>query len=158
MDVVEIPTNKPVQREDLEDAVYKTKKEKYEAVVEAVKEAHATGQPVLVGTITIEVSELLSKMLKKEGIKHNVLNAKYHEQEAAIVADAGLHGAVTIATNMAGRGTDIKLDDDARAAGGLKIIGTESMNPVVLTISCVDVPDVREIQESPHSTFLWKMI
>ena len=125
MDVVEIPTNRPVQRVDLEDAVYKTKKEKYEAVVEAVKEAHATGQPVLVGTITIEVSELLSKMLKKEGIKHNVLNAKYHEQEAAIVADAGLHGAVTIATNMAGCGTDIKLDDDARAAGGLKIIGTE---------------------------------
>lgn len=125
MDVVEIPTNVPVQRVDLEDAVYKTKKEKYKAVVEEVKRAHATGQPVLVGTITIEVSELLSGMLKKEGIKHNVLNAKYHEQEAAIVADAGLHGAVTIATNMAGRGTDIKLDDDARAAGGLKIIGTE---------------------------------
>ncbi len=125
MDVVEIPTNVPVQRTDLEDAVYKTKKEKYRAVVEEVKRAHATGQPVLVGTITIEVSELLSGMLKKEGIKHNVLNAKYHEQEAAIVADAGLHGAVTIATNMAGRGTDIKLDDDARAAGGLKIIGTE---------------------------------
>lgn len=125
MDVVEIPTNVPVQRVDLEDAVYKTKKEKYKAVVEEVKKAHATGQPVLVGTITIEVSELLSGMLKKEGIKHNVLNAKYHEQEAAIVADAGLHGAVTIATNMAGRGTDIKLDDDARAAGGLKIIGTE---------------------------------
>ena len=125
MDVVEIPTNVPVQRVDLEDAVYKTKKEKYKAVVEEVKRAHATGQPVLVGTITIEVSELLSSMLKKEGIKHNVLNAKYHEQEAAIVADAGLHGAVTIATNMAGRGTDIKLDDDARAAGGLKIIGTE---------------------------------
>ena len=133
MDVVEIPTNKPVQRVDLEDAVYKTKKEKYEAVVEAVKEAHATGQPVLVGTITIEVSELLSKMLKKEGIKHNVLNAKYHEQEAAIVADAGLHGAVTIATNMAGRGTDIKLDDDARAAGGLKIIGTERHESVSYT-------------------------
>ena len=125
MDVVEIPTNKPVQRVDLEDAVYKTKKEKYEAVVEAVKEAHATGQPVLVGTITIEVSELLSKMLKKEGIKHNVLNAKYHEQEAAIVADAGLHGAVTIATNMAGRGTDIKLSPEVKAAGGLAIIGTE---------------------------------
>ena len=125
MDVVEIPTNVPVQRVDLEDAVYKTKKEKYKAVIEEVKRAHATGQPVLVGTITIEVSELLSSMLKKEGIKHNVLNAKYHEQEAAIVADAGLHGAVTIATNMAGRGTDIKLDDDARAAGGLKIIGTE---------------------------------
>lgn len=125
MDVIEIPTNMPVQRKDLDDAVFKTKREKYEAVVEAVKEAHAGGQPVLVGTITIEVSELLSKMLKKEGIKHNVLNAKYHELEAQIVADAGVHGAVTIATNMAGRGTDIKLDEAAREAGGLKIIGTE---------------------------------
>ena len=125
MDVIEIPTNLPVQRRDLDDAVYKTKEEKYKAVVEAVKEAHATGQPVLVGTITIDVSELLSKMLKKEGIPHNVLNAKYHEQEAEIVADAGIHGAVTIATNMAGRGTDIKLDDESKAAGGLKIIGTE---------------------------------
>ena len=125
MDVVEIPTNKPVQRQDLDDAVYKTKAEKYRAVVDEVIRAHATGQPVLVGTITIEVSELLSKMLKKEGIKHNVLNAKYHEMEAEIVADAGLHGAVTIATNMAGRGTDIKLDEEARAAGGLKILGTE---------------------------------
>ena len=125
MDVIEIPTNKPVQRVDLEDAVYKTKKEKYKAVIEEVKRAHAKGQPVLVGTITIEVSELLSGMLRKEGIRHNVLNAKYHEQEAEIVADAGVHGAVTIATNMAGRGTDIKLDDEARAAGGLKIIGTE---------------------------------
>ena len=125
MDVVEIPTNLPVQRKDLDDAVYKTKEGKYRAVVEAVKEAHATGQPVLVGTITIEVSELLSKMLKKQGIQHNVLNAKFHEMEAEIVADAGLHGAVTIATNMAGRGTDIKLDEEAKAAGGLKIIGTE---------------------------------
>lgn len=125
MDVIEIPTNLPVQRKDLDDAVYKTKEEKYKAVVEVVKEAHATGQPVLVGTITIDVSELLSKMLKKEGIPHNVLNAKYHEQEAEIVADAGIHGAVTIATNMAGRGTDIKLDDESKAAGGLKIIGTE---------------------------------
>ena len=125
MDVIEIPTNVPVQRVDLDDAVYKTKEEKYRAVVEEVKRAHATGQPVLVGTITIEVSELLSKMLKKQGIQHNVLNAKFHEMEAEIVADAGLHGAVTIATNMAGRGTDIKLDDEARAAGGLKIIGTE---------------------------------
>ena len=125
MDVIEIPTNLPVQRKDLDDAVYKTKEEKYKAVVEAVKEAHATGQPVLVGTITIDVSELLSKMLKKEGIPHNVLNAKYHEQEAEIVADAGVHGAVTIATNMAGRGTDIKLDEESKAAGGLKIIGTE---------------------------------
>ncbi len=125
MDVIEIPTNVPVQRVDLDDAVYKTKDEKYRAVVEEVKRAHATGQPVLVGTITIEVSELLSKMLKKQGIQHNVLNAKFHEMEAEIVADAGVHGAVTIATNMAGRGTDIKLDDEARAAGGLKIIGTE---------------------------------
>ena len=125
MDVVEIPTNAPVQRKDLEDAVYKTQKEKFRAVVEEVKRAHEKGQPVLVGTITIEISELLSRMLKKEGIQHKVLNAKYHELEAEIVADAGVHGAVTIATNMAGRGTDIKLDDEARAAGGLKIIGTE---------------------------------
>ena len=125
MDVVEIPTNRPVQRKDLNDAVYMTKKEKYRAVVEAVKEAHEKGQPVLVGTITIEVSELLSTMLKREGIQHKVLNAKFHELEAEIVADAGIHGAVTIATNMAGRGTDIKLDEESRAAGGLKIIGTE---------------------------------
>ena len=125
MDVVEIPTNVPVQRKDLDDAVYMTKKEKYRAVVEEVKKAHEKGQPVLVGTITIEVSELLSAMLRREGIQHNVLNAKFHELEAGIVADAGIHGAVTIATNMAGRGTDIKLDEEARAAGGLKIIGTE---------------------------------
>ena len=125
MDVVEIPTNLPVQRKDLDDAVYMTKKEKYRAVVEAVKEAHAKHQPVLVGTITIEISELISKMLRREGIPHNVLNAKFHEQEAEIVAHAGEADAVTIATNMAGRGTDIKLDDVAKAAGGLKIIGTE---------------------------------
>ena len=125
MDVVEIPTNRPVQRVDLNDAVYKTKKEKFEAVIEEIIEAHAKGQSVLVGTITIETSELLSKMLKKRGIQHKVLNAKFHEKEAEIVADAGVHGAVTIATNMAGRGTDIKLDDAAREAGGLKIIGTE---------------------------------
>lgn len=125
MDVVEIPTNKPVIRKDLDDAVYKTKKEKFQAVCDAIEEAHAKGQPVLVGTITIETSELLSKMLRKRGIKHNVLNAKFHELEAQIVAEAGQHGAVTIATNMAGRGTDIKLDEEAREAGGLKIIGTE---------------------------------
>ena len=125
MDVVEIPTNRPVARIDLQDVVYKTKEEKFRAVVRAVREAHEKGQPVLVGTITIETSELISAMLKREGIKHTVLNAKFHEQEAEIVAQAGLHGAVTIATNMAGRGTDIKLDDDAKAAGGLKIIGTE---------------------------------
>ncbi len=125
MDVIEIPTNKPVARKDLQDAVYKTRKEKLYAIVEAVKEAHAKGQPVLVGTITIEASEELSKLLTKQGIPHKVLNAKVHELEAEIVADAGIHGAVTIATNMAGRGTDIKLDDAAREAGGLKIIGTE---------------------------------
>ena len=125
MDVVEIPTNMPVIRKDLDDAVYKTKKEKFGAVCAAIEEAHAKGQPVLVGTITIETSELLSKMLRKRGIKHNVLNAKFHELEAQIVSEAGQHGAVTIATNMAGRGTDIKLDDKAREAGGLKIIGTE---------------------------------
>ena len=125
MDVVEIPTNKPIARKDLDDAVYMTKKEKYNAVVRAVKEAHEKQQPVLVGTITIETSELLSRMLKREGIPHNVLNAKFHELEAEIVAQAGRAGAVTIATNMAGRGTDIKLDDVAREAGGLKIIGTE---------------------------------
>ena len=125
MDVIEIPTNKPVARIDLDDAVYMTKKEKFRAVVEAVKEAHAKKQPVLVGTITIETSELLSRMLNREGIKHQVLNAKFHEQEAEIVAHAGEAGNVTIATNMAGRGTDIKLDDVAKAAGGLKIIGTE---------------------------------
>ena len=125
MDVVEIPTNKPVIRVDHEDAVYMTKKEKFNAVVNAVVEAHAKQQPVLVGTITIETSELLSRMLKRQGIKHNVLNAKFHELEAEIVAQAGQAGAVTIATNMAGRGTDIKLDDVARNAGGLMIIGTE---------------------------------
>ena len=125
MDVVEIPTNRPIARQDLEDAVYATKEEKYRAVVREIEKAHAKGQPVLVGTITIETSELLSNLLQKKGIKHNVLNAKFHEMEAAIVAEAGVHGAVTIATNMAGRGTDIKLDDEARAAGGLKIIGTE---------------------------------
>ena len=125
MDVVEIPTNKPVARIDYNDAVYKTKKGKFAAVVQSVKESYEKGQPVLVGTITIETSELLSEMLRKEGIPHNVLNAKFHEKEAEIVAEAGKHGAVTIATNMAGRGTDIKLDEEARAVGGLKIIGTE---------------------------------
>ena len=125
MDVIEIPTNRPVQRIDLDDAVYMTKKEKFRAVVEEIKKAHAKNQRVLVGTITIETSELLSNMLRREGIAHQVLNAKFHELEAEIVAQAGVAGAVTIATNMAGRGTDIKLDEEARAAGGLKIIGTE---------------------------------
>ncbi|MBQ1400099.1 MAG: preprotein translocase subunit SecA [Lachnospiraceae bacterium] len=125
MDVVTIPTNRPVIRVDHNDVVYKTKREKLNAVADAVEEAHAKGQPVLVGTITIDVSEEMSRILRNRGIKHNVLNAKFHEMEAEIVADAGQHGAVTIATNMAGRGTDIKLDPEAVAAGGLKIIGTE---------------------------------
>ena len=125
MDVIVIPTNRPVISKDLDDAVYKTKKEKFHAVVEEIVKAHEKGQPVLVGTITIETSEMLSQMLKKRGVPHKVLNAKYHELEAEIVADAGVHGAVTIATNMAGRGTDIKLDDESKALGGLKIIGTE---------------------------------
>ena len=125
MDVVSIPTNKPVARIDQQDAVYKTKKEKLRAIVNKIVETHATGQPILVGTITIESSEEISALLKKQGVPHKVLNAKFHEMEAEIVAEAGVHGAVTIATNMAGRGTDIKLDDEARAAGGLMIIGTE---------------------------------
>ncbi len=125
MDVVEIPTNRPIAREDLNDSVYITRQEKLEAVVNDIVETHRTGQPILVGTITIEASEELSKLLKKQGIQHTVLNAKFHEMEAEIVAQAGQHGAVTIATNMAGRGTDIKLDDEAKAAGGLKVIGTE---------------------------------
>ncbi len=125
MDVITIPTNEPIARKDLQDAVFKTKREKLHAIVEEIKRVHATGQPILVGTITIEASEELSTLLRKNGIQHNVLNAKFHELEAEIVADAGIHGAVTIATNMAGRGTDIKLDDESRAAGGLMIIGTE---------------------------------
>ena len=125
MDVVSIPTNKPVARIDHQDGVYKTRKEKLRAIVTAVEEAHAKGQPVLVGTINIDASEELSGLLKRRGIEHKVLNAKFHEMEAEIVADAGIHGAVTIATNMAGRGTDIKLDEESRAAGGLMIVGTE---------------------------------
>ena len=157
MDVIEIPTNRPVQRVDLDDAVYMTKKEKFRAVVEEIKKAHAKNQPVLVGTITIETSELLSNMLRREGIAHQVLNAKFHELEAEIVAQAGVAGAVTIATNMAGRGTDIKLDEEARAAGGLKIIGTERHESRRID-NQLAVPVVREIRENPVSIFLWRMI
>ena len=125
MDVIVIPTNVPVQRIDHNDLVYKTKKEKFHAVVEDIVETHKKGQPVLVGTINIDTSEMLSDMLKKQGVPHNVLNAKQHEKEAEIVAHAGEKGTVTIATNMAGRGTDIKLTEETKALGGLKIIGTE---------------------------------
>ena len=125
MDVVEVPTNLPIKRIDHQDSVFKTKREKLNAIVDAVAESHEKGQPVLVGTITIEASEELSKMLSKRGIQHKVLNAKFHELEAEIVADAGQMGAVTIATNMAGRGTDIKLGEGVAELGGLKIIGTE---------------------------------
>lgn len=125
MDVVVIPTNEPVKRIDHDDVVYKTKKEKFKAVVEDIERSYKKGQPVLVGTVTIETSEMLSGMLKKKGIPHNVLNAKYHEKEAEIVKLAGQKGAVTIATNMAGRGTDIKLGEGVRELGGLKVIGTE---------------------------------
>ena len=125
MDVVEIPTNRPVQRKDLQDVVYRTEAGKFRAVVKDILEAHEKGQPVLVGTVTIDKSEELSRLLKREGVKHQVLNAKYHAQEAEIVALAGQMGAVTIATNMAGRGTDIKLGEGVAELGGLKIIGTE---------------------------------
>ena len=157
MDVIEIPTNRPVIRFDDQDAVYKTKKEKFRAVVNAVKEAYDKGQPVLVGTISIQVSEEVSKMLKRAGIPHNVLNAKFHEMEAEIVAEAGRHGAVTIATNMAGRGTDIKLDEEARAAGG-RSSAQSAMNPAVSTISCAAEADVREIPANPVFIFPWKTI
>lgn len=125
MDVISIPTNCPVIRIDHDDAVYKTAKEKFNAVIAAVKRAHATGQPILVGTTSVEISEMLSAMLTKAGLTHQVLNAKYHAMEAEIIAQAGRHGQITIATNMAGRGTDIKLDKEAKAVGGLLVIGTE---------------------------------
>ena len=125
MDVIEIPTNKPIARIDHEDAVFKTRKEKLHEVIEEIARSYEKGQPVLVGTINIDSSEEISALLKKKGVPHKVLNAKFHELEAEIVAEAGRHGAITIATNMAGRGTDIKLDEEAKAAGGLKIIGTE---------------------------------
>ena len=124
LDVISIPTNKPMIRKDLNDAIYKNEKAKFNAIVQSVKESHEKGQPVLIGTVSIEKSEKLSNILKKEGIKHEVLNAKYHEKEAEIIAQAGKFGAVTIATNMAGRGTDIKLSDEVRALGGLCVVGT----------------------------------
>ncbi|HOB84253.1 MAG TPA: preprotein translocase subunit SecA [Bacteroidales bacterium] len=125
LDVVVIPTNKPVVRDDREDIIYKTKREKYNAVIDEISSLNKKGRPVLVGTTSVEISELLSRMLKMKGLKHNVLNAKLHQREAEIVAEAGKTGTITIATNMAGRGTDIKLTDEVKKAGGLAIIGTE---------------------------------
>src|SRR5699024_7977005 len=124
LDVVEIPTNRPVAREDQDDLVYKTKREKYNAVIDKVTNLSKAGRPVLIGTTSVEVSELLSRMLKIRKIPHNVLNAKLHKKEADIVAEAGRSRIVTIATNIAGRGTDIKLSEDTREAGGLAIVGT----------------------------------
>src|SRR4030066_2061262 len=125
LDVVVIPTNRPVIRNDREDIVYKTKREKYNAVIDEISDLYRKGRPVLVGTTSVEISELLSRMLKMKGLKHNVLNAKLHQREAEIVVEAGKTGTITIATNMAGRGTDIKLSDEVKKAGGLAIIGTE---------------------------------
>ena len=125
MIVVEVPTNLPIQRKDMPDFMYKNMQAKFKAVVEEVANIHATGQPILLGTVSVETSELISQLLRRKGIKHNVLNAKNHENEAGIIADAGKLGAVTIATNMAGRGTDIKVDEQVKALGGLAVIGTE---------------------------------
>ena len=157
LDVVVIPTNKPVIRNDREDLVYKTKREKYNAVIDEIAEMNRLGRPVLVGTTSVEISELLSRMLKMKGLKHNVLNAKLHQSEAEIVAEAGKTGTITIATNMAGRGTDIKLTDDVKKAGGLAIIGTEDMNPEGLTDSCGDVQEDREIRVLHSFLYLLKM-
>ena len=125
LDVVVIPTNRPIVRKDDEDLVYKTAREKYIAVIDDIEKLRKAGRPVLVGTTSVEISELLSRMLKMRGIDHNVLNAKQHQREAEVVAEAGLAGKVTLATNMAGRGTDIKLGPGVKDAGGLAIIGTE---------------------------------
>jgi preprotein translocase subunit SecA len=125
LDVIEIPTNRPIARDDRDDLIYKTKREKYNAVIEEVTKLSKAGRPVLIGTTNVEISELLGKMLSIRKITHNVLNAKLHKKEADIVAEAGKPGQVTIATNMAGRGTDIKLSEEVKNAGGLAIVGTE---------------------------------
>ena len=159
MDVIEVPTNLPIARIDYDDAVYKTKKDKFNAVVADIVQAHEKGQPVLVGTITIDTSEMLSQMLQKKGIPHKVLNAKFHELEAEIIADAGQMGAVTIATNMAGRGTDIKLGRGCKGAQvALRSSVQSVMSPAVLITSFVVVQVVREIRVSPVSIFLLRMI
>lgn len=157
MDVIEIPTNEPVRRIDHEDLVYKTKAEKVNAVVDTIVEAYAKGQPVLVGTITIESSEIFSEALRKKGIPHKVLNAKFHELEAEIVAQAGQKGAVTIATNMAGRGTDIKLGEDVAELGGLMIIGTERHESRRIDNQLRGRAGRQGTRVSPDFIFLWKM-
>ena len=154
LDVVVIPTNRPIQRDDKEDLVYKTAREKYNAVIEEVAKLTKDGRPVLVGTTSVEISELLSRLLKMRNIKHNVLNAKMHQKEADIVAEAGKAANVTIATNMAGRGTDIKLSDEVKAAGGLAIVEQKGTTLEELTDSCVVVPGVKEIQDHHSSLFL----
>ena len=157
LDVVTIPTNVPMIRKDNQDLVYKTKREKYKAVIDEIEALRNAGRPCLVGTTSVEVSELLSRMLQQKKIPHNVLNAKQHAREAQVVAEAGLPGAVTIATNMAGRGTDIKLGPGVKEAGGLAIIGTERHESRVWTGSCVAVPDARVIPVLHSSMFHWKM-
>lgn len=157
MQVVSIPTNEPIRRDDRADLIYKTVDGKYQALVREVKERHEKGQPILIGTVAVETSELISNFLKKVGVKHNILNAKNHFKEAEIILEAGQKGAVTIATNMAGRGTDIKLGDGVKELGGLAVIGTERHDHAGLITSFVDVRVVKEIQVSLSSTFPWKM-
>ena len=153
LDVVVIPTNRPVVRDDRQDLIYKTKREKYNAVIEEIVKLVEAGRPVLVGTTSVEISELLSRMLKLRNIKHNVLNAKQHQLEAQVVAEAGRSGQVTIATNMAGRGTDIKLTPEVKQAGGLAIIGTERHESRRVDRSCADAPDVRATPDRRSSSY-----
>ena len=148
-----IPTNRKVVRDDRQDLIYKTKREKYNAVIEEIVKLVEAGRPVLVGTTSVEISELLSRMLKLRGIRHNVLNAKQHALEAQVVAEAGRSGQVTIATNMAGRGTDIKLTPEVKAAGGLAIIGTGVTRAAASTASCADAPDVRATPDRRSSSY-----
>lgn len=158
LDVIEIPTNRPITRDDRQDLVYKTKREKYGAVIEEVTKLKTAGRPVLIGTTSVDISELLSRTLQRAGIEHNVLNAKQHKREADIVAEAGNPGQITIATNMAGRGTDIKLSKEVKAAGGLAIIGTERHDSRRVDRQLRGRAGRQEILEVHNSTFLSKTI